>query len=314
MPLSAHRNSKIKAQFLSRDSRRFAAWRQLAHCCLAAACLPALAACGIDTSFGQGFNQGSNSASALDAGASAISYADSADLALTAPLIADVTILKASSVKAQLPAGISRYYVKASVNALLRAPAALPPEISFLVDQKLDADGRAPALKNNRFFVYARPVQGQPAAIQLIAPDSIVSWSAENNRLAHLTAKQVTSGQAPPAIGQIISAFHFPGTVQGEGETQIFLDTASGDPVSLRVVSRPGTQRQWGLTLGEVVAAAPAPPPAETLQWYRLSCGKLPAQIAADKLSSASQNANAQAQADYQFIRQSLGPCPRTRR
>ena len=83
--------------------------------------------------------------------------------------------------------------------------------------------------------------------------------------------QEVVAPDAPPAITGLGNAFHVPGTLPGEGETQIFVQTATGAPISLSILRRPGEQRRWAVALGEVVDDAAAPPPRDTLLWYRLA-------------------------------------------
>jgi hypothetical protein len=60
-----------------------------------------------------------------------------------------------------------------------------------------------------------------------------------------------------------------PGNLAGESETQLFLDTATGDPVSLSVVRRPGMQPTWGVSWSEIVDQSARPPAPQTVAWYR---------------------------------------------
>src|SRR3954468_10564359 len=78
-------------------------------------------------------------------------YADMADLATKAPVVVDATITDAAKIKPAESAGLApghvRYYLTVTINALIRAPGALPPQIGYLYDAPLDAAGRPPKLK-----------------------------------------------------------------------------------------------------------------------------------------------------------------------
>ena len=121
------------------------------------------------------------------------------------------------------------------------------------------------------------------------------------------------SGPDPaPRIVGIGRAFHVPGSLAGESETQFFLLTADNRPISLTVLRRPGEQPRWSVALSEIVddsAAAPAP---GTLLWYRLAC-TLPARLPPDALSEASPEENQAIQTDYRLVMEGLGACVRTR-
>ena len=187
------------------------------------------------------------SASAMQAStpvtaASPYSYADIADLATAAPIALHARIHSAVALKAaQAPgvgAGQSRFYVEADVVSLIRGSGPLAARISYLVDLPLDAKGKPPKLKKKQpVLLFARPVAGAAAgssstgSVQLIAPDAQLPWdAATESRLRAILTELVKPG-APPAITGIANGFHVPGTLPGEGETQLFLDTKTGEPV-----------------------------------------------------------------------------------
>ncbi|KAA5569740.1 hypothetical protein F3G50_31575, partial [Pseudomonas aeruginosa] len=73
-------------------------------------------------------------------------------------------------------------------------------------------------------------------------------------------ARDLVAPDAPPVITGVGNAFHVPGALPGEGETQVFLTTANGAPVSLSILRRPGEQPRWAVALSEIVDEAAAPP------------------------------------------------------
>ncbi len=250
--------------------------------------------------------------------APAITYADAADLVLISPIIVDVTVGKTTTIDREDARGLrpdsARVLVTATVNTLLRGTGGIPSDVQFLIDVPADSKGRAPKMKGQRLFVFARPVQGKPNWLQPVLADSVVGFSAANDALIREATREAVAINAPPAITGIGQAFHFPGTIAGEGETQIFLETKGGAPVSINVASRSGATPLWNVSLGEVVDTQARAPEKDTLLWYRLACGSLPASLPVDSLSSKTQAANMKADADYRFVRQALGTCPRTRR
>src|SRR3546814_3831426 len=94
---------------------------------------------------------------------------------------------------------------------------------------------------------------------------------------------------APPAITGIANGFHVPGTLPGEGETQLFLNTVTGDPVSLTVLTAADGSRRWAAAFGEIVDGSAAVPARDTLAWYRLACG-LPRQLGSEEHTSELQS------------------------
>jgi hypothetical protein len=244
-------------------------------------------------------------------------YADLADLALAAPVAAQIRIAKAVAVKAErapgLKPGLARFYVEADLVSLIRAPQSLPARLTYLVDLPRDAKGKAPKLrKGTEFLLLAAPVAGRPGELRLIAPDAQIPATAERAATLRAIVREASSAAPPPRIAGIGRAFHVPGAIRGESETQIFLQTAGGTPVSLTVLRRPGQTPQWAVALSEIVDEAAAPPAPGTLLWYRLACG-LPRALPRQSLAEADADGAAAIMADYRLVLDRLGPCARTR-
>jgi len=242
-------------------------------------------------------------------------YADVADLVLKSPVIADaiirgVTKLKGPDAVGTAP-GHQRLLVTADITNAVRADAALPPQISYLLDVPVDQKGHLPKLKKLRVMLFARHVSGYPNQLQLTGDSSQRVWSAPLDALTRQITAAVLAPGTPPTITGIGNAFHVAGSLPGEGETQVFLTTADNRPVSLTVLSRPGQQKKWAVALSEVVDEAAAPPPPDTLLWYRLACF-LPRTLPDRALASDDPDNATAARLDYQFVLQALGPCGRT--
>lgn len=252
------------------------------------------------------------------AAAPALSYSDSVDLALAAPVVAHVRLAQAIQLRKEQAAGVRpgwfRYYVEADTLALVRAPRPLPARINYLVDLPAAAGGKAPRIaKGSEYLILAAPVGGDSGSLRLIAPDAQLPFSpAEAARLRAIL--QEAGGTAPPPIITGLGrAFHVRGSLPGESETQIFLQTADSRPVSLSVLRRPGETPRWSVALSEIVDEAAAPPARDTLLWYRLACG-LPRSVPPQSLPEGSSDEDAAAiRADYRLVLDSLGPCGRTR-
>ena len=242
-------------------------------------------------------------------------YADLTDLVLAAPVIANVTIRSAAQIKgaeaASVAPGKTRFYVEADVNALIRGAGGVPARIGYLVDAAPDARGRTPKLRKRQVLVFARSVAGRADQLQLVAPDAQLDFNPQLEERARAIVRAVLASDAPPVITGIGNAFHVPGALPGEGETQIFLTTADNRPVSLSILRRPGERPRWAVALSEIVDEAAAPPAPDTLLWYRLACS-LPRTLPEASTASLDPSDAAIAAEDYRFVIDSLGPCGRT--
>ncbi|MEI9926614.1 MAG: hypothetical protein WDN44_01460 [Sphingomonas sp.] len=271
----------------------------LAFCCAAAlaAALPALA---------------QTPQIAAQSGEAPPSYAVSARLVLGAPIIVDARIRAADRVKDSeapgLTPGRTRVYIEADLSALIRGDNGVPARIAYLADVPLDGRGKPPKLKKQRVLLFARAIAGHPDQIQLTGLDSQRLWSPALDARVRGITEEVLAANAPPAVTGIGNAFHVPGALPGESETQIFLTTAQDVPVSLQILRRPGEQPRWSASLGEIVDESAGAPAKDTLLWYRLACG-LPAQLPDSALAGEDPDNARMAREDYALVQRELGPC-----
>ena len=232
---------------------------------------------------------------------------------MAAPTIVDAAIhdvvpLKGADAVGVQP-GFARAYIEADVAALIRGPGALPPTVGYIADIPLDSRGRIPKLRKARVLLFARPTS-QPGQIQLVSLDGQQPWSPEADALTRRIATELVAPNAPPAITGVGHAFHTPGALPGEGETQIFLATADGSPISLNVVRRQGEQPHWSPSIGDLADPNAQPPARDTLLWYRLACG-LPSTIPDASLEGVDPADASAAREDYKLVIESLGRCER---
>ena len=245
-----------------------------------------------------------------------LQYADLADLSTAAPIIIRATIKDAIKVAPErapnAPPGTQRFYIIASTNALIRGQSGIGETIRYVIDLPLDDRGRAPKIKKKPFIIFARRTSGGGDNIQLVAQDAQIEWTPSREQRVRSLVRELVAQDAPPAITRIGSAFHVPGTIIGEGETQIFMETETGSPISITVLKRDGQRKFWAVSLGEIVDEAARAPLRNSLLWYRLACF-LPRQLPARALTSDSAANAQQARNDYQLVLRDLGDCPRSR-
>ena len=241
-------------------------------------------------------------------------YADLADLADHAPLVAKVDIRDAVRLKPEqapgVRSGMARVYVKAKIRALLLGET-IGESASYLADVPVDPKGKPPKLKKTTALIFARPVAARPGELQLVSTVGQVAWSQPTEDRVRAILTELVAPGAPPRVTGVREVSFVPGNLIGEGETQIFLATEAGDPVSISVVHRPGEPPVWGVAFGEIVDQAARPPLRDTLAWYRLACF-LPAGLSTATNLSGDGDTQRRAAEDYRYVRGQLGPCPRT--
>ena len=252
---------------------------------------------------------------AATAGNTEFSYADLADLTLPAQIVAGITVAKAERLKGELAPGLlpgkARFLVHGTTGMLLKGADGLAGSLSYIVDVPLDAKGKAPKLKKARFILIANRVAGRPQEVRLTSPRSQLAWTATTESRVRAILTEANSPDTPPPVTGIGNAFHVPGAVPGESESQIFLTTSNNQPISLNVLRRPGEQPQWSVALSEIIddnARAPAP---QSLLWYRLACF-LPPRMPGRAIASLSESDARAVREDYKLVLSKLGPCGRT--
>lgn len=244
--------------------------------------------------------------------ASSPSYAALAGQVVRAPLILDARIREFTKLEPDQAVGVApgrvRLYIVADVLALIRGTNAMPTRVTYVADVPLDSRGKVPKLKKQRVLLFAKPVAGRTDQIQLTGIDSQRNYLADSDALVRTITREAVAADAPPAITGVGNAFHVPGSLPGEGETQIFLTTESNVPVSLQVRRRPGAAPSWSVSLGDIVDDSAGPPAVNTLLWYRLACG-LPKRLTPEALESDDPETARIAAEDYQMVLRALGPC-----
>jgi hypothetical protein len=246
-----------------------------------------------------------------------LSYADLADLAVGAPVVAHVRVRDDDLIGAReapdVRPGFRRFLIEADVVALIRGDGGIPAEISYLVDLPNDSRGRPARIgRRAEFLVLARRVPNRPGELRLAAPDAQVPFATATAETLRGIVRDSSAAGAPPRIAGIGRAFHVPGSLPGESETQIFLQTADNRPISLTVLRRPGERPRWAVALSEIVDEAAEPPAPGTFLWYRLAC-TLPQRLPPEALREAAPDEARAVAADYRVVIDGLGPCTRTR-
>ncbi len=247
----------------------------------------------------------------------AVTYADLADLADSAPLVLRARVSRLALVEPERSPGLrpgwGRFYVEAKTRALIAGNAVLGESQRYLADLPLDAKGRPPKLRGQEVLLFAAASSARPGELQLIAPDAQIPWDAAIEGSLRAILIELHKPGAPARISGVREVIYVPGTLAGEGETQIFLATRDDSAATITVSRHAGQPSQWGASFSEVYDPSARPPARETLAWYRLACF-LPAQLPSRVNLSATIADKRQAEADYRLVRRDLGECPRLRK
>ncbi|MXO88723.1 hypothetical protein GRI32_08210 [Altererythrobacter aestuarii] len=242
------------------------------------------------------------------------SYVELVELALAADIVARVQIDDQATLRAErapdVAPGKVRIYAESITQALLGGRIAIGESLAFLVDLPADARGRAPKLKKQVFLIFARSVEGRPGQVYLAGQGAMQPATPALEQRVRQVLTQLAESARPPVITGVREAMSVPGNLVGESETQIFLETRSGDPVSLSVIRRPGMTAQWGVSWTDIVDQAARPPQAQTLEWYALACF-LPADLPEDAFIQRDRESRDRAREDYRMVLGQLGPCVR---
>lgn len=248
-----------------------------------------------------------------------LSYADIADLADASPIIAISRVQGIKNVELAVPespAGKVKYrLITSKIESLIRGKEGISSKVSFLVQKPANVND--PTMLQSvdwrrglNVLIFAKP-GARPNTLQLVSRNAAQRWSPEIEAITRSVTTELLGASPPPRVIGIGDAFHVTGSVKGESETQIFLKTDSGNPVSISILHRPGEAARWGVSLGEIVDDAAIPPASGTLLWYRLACS-LPSTLPFTSISNLTVLDAEAARRDYRFVMESLGSCGRT--
>jgi len=242
-------------------------------------------------------------------------YADIADLADSSSVVLRAEVRKMVRVEPErapgVRAGWGRYYIEARTRAMLTGASPQGESLRYLVDMPLDSKGKPPSLKKKQVILFGAAVPGHPSDLRLSAPDAQLAWDPQLEGRVRSVLTEFLAPDSPPRITGVREAIHVPGTLAGEGETQIFLSTANESAAAITVRHSPGAPDSWGVSFSEVAGDGTPPAPA-SLAWYRLACFLPNALPKRANLSDTPIN-RARADADYRMVLGSLGRCERLR-
>ena len=239
-------------------------------------------------------------------------WTDLADLALAAPVVLIGTVRRADRLGRRaapdVPAGQVRVLVEADLSAVLKAPGLLPARAAWLWQGVAGPRNSLPFARTQPVLLFARPLAGganpEVQAMALISPHGQQPWSAGAEAAVRaVLAENVEAGRQARMVTAVSDAARSEGTIAGRSESQFFLATDLGKPMTLVVRHTPGQPAAVLVAAGELVDHA-APIVPHTLTWRALACGmpaRLPARLAADSGLAG----------DYALAKKVVGACDR---
>jgi hypothetical protein len=243
-------------------------------------------------------------------------YVDLVELGQAANLVVKAQIRKQITMEPERSPGLRpgwvRLYLEADTMGLYAGSAAIGASQRLLADFPLDAKGKPPKLKNTILIFFGKSVPGKPGELQLLEPDSYTAADPVEEERLRTVLRQLAAPDKPPHITGVKEALSIAGNLAGESETQLFLETREGAPVSITVMRRPGMAPQWGVAWSEIVDQAARPPERETLAWYSLVCS-LPFDLPPTANLSSDDASRRRAVQDYKVVIDQLGFCRRNR-
>lgn len=240
-----------------------------------------------------------------------LGWTDVADLTLVSPAILRVKVAKVSRLSRReapdVPAGQVRALVEADLVAALASPDLVSAKVEWLWQGTPDARGRPPIVRGQPLLLFARPVAGSSSQLQLVnalgqRPDDPATVDIVR---AVLSEARRDASVAQLRITGVSDGFNVAGGVEGESESQFFLTTAAGKPMTLVLLRRPGAEPQLRVSTGELIDDSAVEVRPQTLLWRAFACG-LPAALPA-RLAE-----NAALARDWEAVRSSLGACGRS--
>lgn len=242
-----------------------------------------------------------------------LSWTDLADLALASPVVLSAMIRKADRLGRKdapdVAAGEARVLVRADLVAALKAPTLLPAGAAWIWQGPVDARGRPPFGKAAPVMVFAALLSGggDPAvqALRLVSPHGQQPFTAQSEAAVRdILSQAIRPGAGGLMVTGVSDGFRSAGDIADSSESQFFLATEGGKPMTLIVRRAPGTAAIVRVATDEFVDRA-APVQPSTLLWRGLACGlpdALPPRLAE----------NPELAADYALARESIGLCGRT--
>ena len=206
------------------------------------------------------------------------------------------------------PEGFNRYVMRVDVTGVLVAPRAVPGEITYIWDAPEAVYGKRPKLKGENVLLFLRAVPGNDRTYQLTAQNAQLRNSGQAVEMVRSIAADPirSSGFAHRVTGVVDATRMQRASDEGFG-THFLIETAGKGLMTVSVPEGSGN-RTISVMLPDSLGES-RPLEKNSLVGYFLACG-LPTNLPAPVLETAAAIGDVAAvKADYQYLRDTVGPC-----
>ncbi len=208
-----------------------------------------------------------------------------------------------------LPTGQGRAMLDVELQAVLKAPDALPAKLKFLWQGPLDAKNKVPSLKKQSLLLFLSTVTSSGVTgYGLTDINSVRPWSAaEEAQLRAIAAAAQDPAQRGLAIKGVRTTFvTVPEDSNSAPYVHILFVTQNGAPLAA-ILEKPSGQWTLRTTVTDLDQDAQAIE-RQSLLWYHMACG-LPAEPPAVVTEQPSEQERTLAREAWRGMLEQLGPC-----
>lgn len=240
-------------------------------------------------------------------------YADTVELAKRAGLVLHAQIVRMTRVNTADAAGATlpyqRYLVEAKTQALLYGTQGIGETLRYIADVPAMQGTPASVAAGQDVLLFAWRVQGKPSELRLVTPTAQQPWSPVAEARVRAVLTGLVAANAPSPTVSVRELLYVPGSLAGQGRTQMLLGTKGSETATITVRHEPGKAPVWSVSFSEVVGKATRPPAHDTLEWYSLACF-LPRTLPEQTRVPGNDASRDQAILDYYMVLNDLGDCP----
>lgn len=240
------------------------------------------------------------------------SYPLIANLTLGSDVVLTGTVRKISRVAGRdalsTPEGFSRHLMRVDVSGVLVAPRAIPGEITYVWDAPESVYGTRPKLKGKNVLLFLRAVPGNDRVYQLVAQNAqILSPGAAVETVRGIAADPIRASGYAHRVTGVVDATRMQRASDENFATHFLVETAEKGLMTVSVPEGTGNRTIRVMLPDSLGESRPLEP--NSLVSYFLACG-LPAVLPAPVLETAAALGDVAAvEADYQYLRDTVGLC-----